>query len=340
MTNFSKALHSPRTWGTRLVLAVLGSLSIAPMAAFACTGQHSSGGGGGLDLVIDAWQDAASGEVISNWRSAGNANFLEGCSTSAVPLDITPSLAGLVFIRNVTVDGVAYPAFGFSGQPRSPLLIFQHTTWSGNGGVPSVSVPLDISKPTHLPGAPMGSNLRGSYISVAAVARGGIMQSVATTPLGSVSHVSPRYPLWVKTDTFTVTANIKVPTCSVFDTPVTLQEVPFGDLPSVGSHARELAFDVAMDCNGAFPIEMKLTDANAPGNTGSRLTPTANATAGAVRVELLREGTPVVLGDTWTIPVTQDGRQNVRLAARYYREAGTFRAGVVEGQAVITATYR
>ncbi len=48
----------------------------------------------------------------------------------------------------------------------------------------------------------------------------------------------------------------------------------------------------------------------------------------------------VVLSQTWTIPLTQDGGQNITLTARYYREAGIFHAGVVEGQAVITATYR
>lgn len=52
------------------------------------------------------------------------------------------------------------------------------------------------------------------------------------------------------------------------------------------------------------------------------------------------EVVPGVLSRTSTTPLTQDGGQAVTLAARYYREAGTFHAGVVEGQAVITATYR
>lgn len=55
---------------------------------------------------------------------------------------------------------------------------------------------------------------------------------------------------------------------------------------------------------------------------------------------LSHEVASVVLSQTWAIPLTQDGGQNITLTARYYRDAGTFHAGVVEGQAVITATYR
>lgn len=321
---------------TAFSLSVLALGLLGHASAEACTSQHNTGTA--IHLTIDAWDDAEQDKLISSWRWAGNANFLQGCSGD-VPFDVTASLPDLEYVRDVTVDGEIYPAFGLRAHPLSPLLIFRHEYWTGGSGGDRY-VPLDVRKMTSIPSPAAASNARGSIVFIAAVSRGGIMQPVPTTLLGPIARVSPLFPHWVKTDTFTITANFKVPTCTLTNTSVTLLDVPLADLPSVGSHAREQPFDVPMTCNGAFPIQMTLTDANAPGNTGSRLTPTANASAGAVQVELLHEGTPVVLGRAWTIPLTQDGAQNVRLSARYYREAGALYGGVVEGQAVITATYR
>ncbi|MEV5456599.1 hypothetical protein, partial [Streptomyces sp. NPDC052535] len=295
-----------------------------------------------VNLVIDAWDDVEQDKLIANFTMGyGNSQFLLGCAHGeVVPMDVTSMLPSLEFVRDVLVNGQSYPAFGLTDYPRSPLLIFSHQIWTGGGSIREQSYPLDVRGMVHFTSKPLDSNGRGSLVAVAAVSRGGIMERVPTTLLGTVSRQSPLYPAFVKTDRFTVTANLKVPTCQLSDTPVKLLDVAAVDLPASGSHTGERSFDVAMNCNGAFPVEMVLTDANLPGNTGSRLAPTANSTAGAVRVELLREGVPVELGKTWTIPLTQNGRQNITLAARYYREAGTFHGGVVEGQAVITATYR
>lgn len=328
--------HGARNGSICMMLGLLASASAA-----ACTSQHNAGAP--VNLVIDAWDDAEQDQLIARWQSGAGANaqFLNGCTVNAVmPMDVTPSLSGLEFVRNVNIDGKTYPAFGLIAYPRSPLLIFQHYVWTASGSIKDEPVPLDIRTVFHDPSKALDSPGRGSVVNVAAVSRGGIMQPVPSTYLGPISRRSPLYPSFVKTDTYTVTANLKVPTCTLTDTPVTLVDVVAADLPASGRSAGERSFDVAMDCNGAFPVEMVLTDANAPGNTGSRLAPTRNATAGAVRVELLREGAPVVLRQAWTIPLTQVGRQNIRLAARYYREAGTFHGGVVEGQAIITATYR
>lgn len=322
--------------GRAAVLAVLGLLSSA--TAMACTEQRYAGAS--IGLTIDAWDDVEPDKVIASWTWDGNATFLAGCGFDDIPFDITPSLAGLEFVRNVMVDGQVYPAFGLTAYPRSPLLIFKHLIWPGISGIPEVEAPLDVRKVNHVSSGPMVSLHRGSIVHIAAVSRGGIMQPVPTTLLGPISRVSPLYPMWVKTDTFTVTANLKVPTCSFADTAFTLKDVAAADLPAADTAAGEETFNVEMNCNGQFPVTMKLTDANAAGNTGSRLTPTGNATAGSVRVQLLREGAPVVLGQTWSIAQSQMGNQNIALSARYYREAGTFHAGVVEGQAVIEATYR
>ncbi|HGM7337542.1 TPA: fimbrial protein [Stenotrophomonas maltophilia] len=334
-----KAHYRRRLLRNRCVWIALGLLASA--SAVACTGQSNTGTP--VNLVIEAWDDAEQGKMVANWQSGSGANamFLIGCAYMAVvPMDVTSSLPGLEFVRNVNLDGQSYPAFGLIAYPRSPLLIFRHQIWTGTGNIRDDYVPLDIRGTVHFPSKGFDSNGRGSIVQVAAISRGGIMQPVPSTLLGPISRVSPLYPQWVKSDTFTVTANLKVPTCKLSDTPVALVDVGVADLPASGRVAGERTFDVAMECNGAFPVEMVLTDANLPGNSGSRLTPTAKSTAGAVRVELLQEGAPVVLGRPWTIPLTQNGRQNITLAARYYRETGAFHGGVVEGQAVITATYR
>ena len=166
------------------------------------------------------------------------------------------------------------------------------------------------------------------------------MEAIPTPVLGDIRFSAPLFPSLVKTDNYNVTANLKAKTCTFSNTPVTLADAHVADLPAAGRTTGSLDFNVPMRCNGVFPLFLALTDATAPGNTGSRLAPTRNATAGAVRVELLQEGRPVVLGQRWALPQTQNGLQNIALTARYYREAGTFHAGVVEGQAIITATYR
>jgi len=325
--------------GRAAVLAVLGLLASA--SAMACTGQHNAGGP--VNLVIDAWDDVEQDKLIAPWqRGAGaNAQFLTGCGNmSVVPMDVISSMPELEFVRSVIVEGQTYPAFGLIGYPDSPLLIFKHQVWTAAGSIRDAYVPLDVRGTTHFPSKPFDTSGRGSDLLVAAISRGGIMQPVPPTYAGTVAVQSPLYPAFVKTSSFTVTANLKVPTCSFADTAFTLKDVAAADLPAADTAAGEETFNVVMNCNGQFPVTMKLTDANAAGNTGSRLTPTGNATAGSVRVQLLREGAPVVLGQAWSIAQSQMDNQNIALSARYYREAGTFHSGAVEGQAVIEATYR
>jgi len=81
------------------------------------------------------------------------------------------------------------------------------------------------------------------------------MRGVTDQSLGTIIHVAPQFPHLVK----------KIPT---------LRDVSAADLPAADRTAGLSGFKVAMNCNGQFPVTMKLTDANASGNTGSRLTPT------------------------------------------------------------------
>jgi len=302
----------------------------------ACT---TSGPDGNASLVINAWDDKAPDVLISEWASAGNANFLSGCSSSAVvPIDIRSTMPALAFVRMVVIEGENYPAFEMRGYPRSPLLVFRYITGTGNK---VLSMPLDPRIVQRNPGTEItGTSFRWSTARVAAVSRGGEMQSVPTTSVGDVTYMSPDYPSLVKKEAFSVLANVRAKTCTLADTAFSLKDINAVDLPRAGSDAGAQEFQVSMNCNGAFPLTLTLTDANAPGNTSSRLTPTTSADAQGVRVQLLREGAPVVLGQSWSLAQSQNGPQNIAITARYYREAGDFVPGVVQGQATLTLSYR
>ncbi|HGM5883610.1 MAG: type 1 fimbrial protein [Stenotrophomonas maltophilia] len=296
-------------------------------------------GGGHVDLSIDTWDDGVGDVQVSTWAMAGNANFLEDCDRwSNVAVDVIPAVRNLQYERDVTIDGDRYPAFGIVGWPRSPLLIFRYAYGSGSGD--STGAPFDVRSTLNSSGAGVTGYFRWSVVSVAAVSRGGAMEEVPTTDLGSIRHIYPPNPSLTKLESFSVSATLRTKTCTLANATVVLDDAYVLDLPTAGSSSGQRDFNVVMRCNGRYPVSLVLTDANGPGNTGSRLTPTSNATATGVRVELLREDTPVVLGQRWMLAESQNGSQNIALAARYYREAGAFGAGVVEGQAIITATYR
>ncbi len=309
---------------------------LAQDAAEACTDVH---GGAVTSIKIDAWDDTDEGAIVSPWMHSGNANYLLGCNSSElIPVEVSAAMPELEFVRNVSFEGETFPAFGVRGRAKTPLLIFQYLV--GNGGGNSQRFPFNPLTGLQFSGVGWSGVNRWSWVRMAAVSRGGEMEALPTTIVGEITYSTPSYPALVKKDNYHVTANLKTKTCKLTATAVTLQDVSISDLPTEGSTAREREFNVPMNCNGAFPMFLELTDANAPGNNGSRLTPTSNATAGAVRVQLLREGDPVVLGKRWSVPMSQNGAQDVTLGARYYRETGTLHGGVVEGQAVITATYR
>ncbi|WP_079223511.1 fimbrial protein [Stenotrophomonas maltophilia] len=329
--------HTCLSGRVRMLWGAMALALFAPAIAQACTAVEP---GQQINLVVNAWDDAEPDLLVADFRSGGSVRFLMNCPSGDIPIDVSPSITGLEFVRNVTVSGESYPAFGLLGQPQSPLLIFKSSVEGSSGGGPSRAQPFDIRTPLHVSGLNISGVSRWSIVYVAAVSRGGEMRAVPETSLGTITHAAPRYPHLVKSDAYRISANIRSRTCTLDDTSVELKDVQAADLPGAGSTAGQLGFNVVMRCNGAFPAELTLTDANAAGNTSSRLTPTRNATAGAVQVELLRDGNPVVLGQTWSLPATQNGPQNIGLAARYYRAAGTFSSGVVEGQATLTVSYR
>jgi len=313
-----------------------GVLALAAAAsAEACTSAHP---GGTTSVTIQTWDDTEADVVVGSWQYNGNASFLWNCGAGETPINVSAAMPDLEYVRNVIVDGETYPAFGVKGRPRTPLLVFQYIASDGSGT--TFRFPFDVRTTLHFPGSGITGDARLSWMRMATISRGGLAESLPTTVLGTITYASPNFPALVKVDDYDVTANLRTKTCTLADKAVTLQDINLGDLPAAGSTAAEQGFNVVMTCNGQFPVDLMLTDATQPANTGSRLLPTPKATAQGVRVELLREGAPVVLGQTWTLPQSATGKQDIPVAARYYREAGTYLPGVVEGQAVLTASYR
>lgn len=316
------------------LLAPAGASCAAPVMA--CTGAEP---GATTNLVIDAWDDTTPDVLIGGWTNSGNSNYLTGCRNSdVVPITATSSMSTLQYVRSVVREGETYKAFQVRGRPTSPLLVFRYLT--GNG-TKFITKPLDVGTPLNEPGTrTLGTSFRWSVTQVAALSLGGEMGGLPTTSLGSITYRAAKYPSLLKTESFSVSATLRTKVCTLEAAAVTLQDVHVLDLPAADSTTGERDFDVAMTCNGAYPVSLTLTDANAPVSTRTWLSPTHNATATGVHVQLLNGGVPVVLGQAWMLPMSASGKQVVPLAARYYRETGAIAAGVMEGQAVITATYR
>ncbi|PAM64693.1 hypothetical protein CEK00_09735 [Stenotrophomonas maltophilia] len=171
--------------------------------------------------------------------------------------------------------------------------------------------------------------------------RGGLMTNVPFTTLGTVTVAPPQYPSSSTTFTVQVEAAFQERTCVITDPPtIVLGDIRRQDLPTIGSTAADQDFDVEFSCNGPrFYLRMTLADANDPGNTSSRLVPSSGSTAQGVRVELLRAGAPVSFGQLWGHGFSTGSSEQVTLTARYYREAGTFSSGTVEGQATLLMDY-
>ncbi|MDA3307156.1 MULTISPECIES: fimbrial protein [Stenotrophomonas] len=308
--------------------------------AMACTslGQRAS-----LDIDQEVLNDPAPGVVLTGWIGfiPGNVAQILGCAQDALPMEINPSFTGLTAVGTVNYQGETYVTYQFS--PTSPLLIFRHAGYAGGGtgGSGFHYTPLTIGTRVSIEGLRRGTNLAiNSTFHVAVVSRGGPMQA-ASASLGTGTTWLRDFPSLVIQHPIRVTLQLRNPTCALSDAGFSMNDVSADVLDAAGSSSPEQTFQVKLQCEAAgAPLKLTLTDANAPTATGSLLRPTANATAQGVHVELLRNGVPVVLGQQWNHGVSGAGAQSIDLQARYARVAGTFRIGVVEGQAVLTADYR
>ncbi|WP_414495845.1 fimbrial protein [Stenotrophomonas maltophilia] len=329
MHSYLHAHVSPRAIARLLGGAVL---CLSAGAALACTEAHSPRT---INLSVDMLAADAPGTTRV---ASATAQWMSNCDVGQVqPLRVSLEAMGLTPVSSVVYRGKTYTTYELG--PTSPLFFFPVNVKTSNpgvvGGYELVPAAEGTGTPVNAAVGPGDQML--IYPHVGVVKRAG-MQSVDATVLGTEVVQHTRFPLSLR-NTLNVTVNVKQPTCQLSDAGFTLADVSADVLGATGS-SREETFPVQMRCEATgVPVRLTLTDANAPGATGSLLMPTANATAVGVQVELLRNGVPVVLGQQWTHGTGGAGWQHIDLQARYTRVGGALKVGVVEGQAVLTADY-
>lgn len=315
----------------RLAVGLAACLSSA--SALACT----SSGGSTASLTADMSSADTPGRVIllrgpSGWMSNCDVPRQHRVELSLEGLGLTP-------VSTIDYQGKTYVTYQLSD--TSPLFFFPVFVKVRDPGVIGgfELFPSSLGSTNPVISYAVDNHDLATYPQLGVVARRG-MQSVRRTQLGTEVVQHTEFPYSIRHDVF-VTVNVQQPTCTLSNTGFALTDVSADVLRSVGDTSREQPFAVKMQCGTAgVPVRLTLTDSNDPLASGSVLKPTANATAQAVQVELLRNGVPVTLGQQWDHGVSANGSQDITLQARYARVAGTLKVGVVEGQAVLTAEYR
>nr|WP_053506198.1 fimbrial protein [Stenotrophomonas pavanii] len=312
----------------------MAALCLVSGGALACT---TSPAPSMVDLTVNITAADGPGAVRV---VSGRPSWISGCDVRLVqPVTVALESTNLTPAGTVDYRGKTYVTY--EQGPSSPLFFFPvhvKTSDPGNTGgyelVPAVQgtgTPVDAVVGT-------GDQMM-TYPYVGVVVRMG-MQSLPATLVGTEVVQHTRFPHAIRHQ-LNVTVNVTPATCALLDAAVRLDDVSADRLPAAGQATPEQDFAVTLQCTAAgIPVTLALTDANDPAATGSLLQPTSNATARGVQVELLRAGVPVVLGQPWNHGVSRNGAQSIGLQARYARVAGGFQPGAVEGQAILTATYR
>ena len=138
-------------------------------------------------------------------------------------------------------------------------------------------------------------------------------------------------------------ANLSPPTCTIPtpDQTVTLANTTYTALNNVGDTAGTKNFTINMTCESGVTLKAKLTDSTTPSNATNVLTNTVAATQGGIGIQIVRAGTPVNFGSTFTVGTYASTTSvSIALAARYIRTGGTFTAGNVQGVFTYTLTYQ
>lgn len=315
-----------------LAAGLLGACS----TAWAC---NRSDGDFDQPFTLNVVASLSPGTVVAS--NSGRGVRFTGCDGGLVhPLQLSLEPNGLRPVSTVDYRGRTYTTYELS--PTSPLFFFPMSVNTSPPGGGNNFELFPAGNPTPTPVAASANAATGelfAYPYVGIVVRAG-MQSVAETHVASEVSRHTLFPL-VGRASLRVVVNVVQATCALRDASPTLRDVPASELGQPGDASRSEDFTVQMQCTGpGVGVRLTLNDALDAGSTGSVLTPTADSTAGAVRVQLLRNGSPVTFGSSWDHGSSQNGLQQIPLSARLQRQAGTFTPGLAQGQAVLTADYR
>jgi type 1 fimbria pilin len=254
---------------------------------------------------------------------------------------VSVNLSGLTYERDISYAGLSVPAYSLG--PRSPLVIFLHGVRGSSGSGGSLSaIPLRNGVLNRNPGTSLTSaSTIEHYIQLRIFFRGGAMESVPRSFLGTVETWPVSNPANPFRHSFTVEFTVPPVTCTLANASHTLDDVLANELAASGSNAKESSFDVTMNCPmDNIDVQLSLADANDPGSRNGQLALAPGATAGGVQVQLLRGGQPVQFGQAWSHGWSSKGQQAIPFSARYLRTADPLVPGDVKGEAVLTADYR
>lgn len=274
---------------------------------------------------------------------SGTGGTLQGsyqCAPGQEEFLVSMNLSGLTYEREISYAGRSVPAYSLG--PRSPLVIFLHGV-RGSGGSGGLSdIPLRNGVLNRNPGTLLASaSTIEHYIQIRIFFRGGAMESVPRSFLGTVETWPVSNPANPFRHSFTVEFTVPPVTCTLANASHTLDDVVANELAASGSNAKESSFDVAMNCPmDNIDVQLSLADANDPGSSNGQLAPAPGANAGGVQVQLLRGGQPVQFGQVWSHGWSSKGQQAIPFSARYLRTADPLVPGDVKGEAVLTADYR
>lgn len=290
-----------------------------------------------VDGTVEVDNADPAGKRLASLPWQGSAFPFRNC-TGRQPIIVDVALTGLTYVRDVQMNGLTFPAYGFDA--TSPLVIFMHN--SGHAaGTHSIPLQLGHNLDPNRANSPTVPEVYRSQVIAYAFSRGGVMTPVPYTLLGNVTTTLQNFPALSRTIPVSIGINVLPPTCALSNASLLLDDLSADALRAVGDGAGEKRLDVSMRCPGAgITVSLTLTDASDPGSTGSELAPTSDSTAQGVQIQLLRNAVPVQLGQTWVHGLSVGGTEALTLGARYRRTAMSVVPGEIKGEAVLTATYR
>ncbi|WP_229655268.1 fimbrial protein [Stenotrophomonas maltophilia] len=270
----------------------------------------------------------------------GNGNISESfeCSAGQTAFDVDLSFPGLTYERDIVHNGHTYPAYSFG--PRSPLIGFYHNlqTPTGEG---SVGLPVALGRNRN-PGIMLATTRPVTAdLLIVLFARGGAMQGMPDTDMGFATSSVEGDPGQNMRHYLQLGLPMRPVTCTVSDTPVSLDPAAFAALATPGDSTEETPFEVPLNCPSAnVDVFLRVDDASGTNAADGVLAPTAASSASGVRMQLLMAGAPLALGREWNHGYSSAGVQPLPFVARYLRTSDALVPGDIGGEAVLTADYR
>lgn len=107
-------------WAVGLTLCFVGGVA----AQSTCAVQTASSS---TDLVVNTENEASAGTVLHGPWPGGATRFRNCKPGEPLQLQIKPMMPGLTYVRDVVIDGLTYPAYGWNATSSLVILDFRFT---------------------------------------------------------------------------------------------------------------------------------------------------------------------------------------------------------------------